>query len=737
MSVDDKLIALAKSLKLTGAHNTDAALSKKLLIDAMASGSVIVHLQKRVAAPPKKAEELPAGPLDYPQVQSAPPLIPSFLADPENGLKLASQSTTLLSASGAAAPFCSQCEKEDKTPEKSGAAGTTSDAATKTNAAVDAGAGTTTAINDTTTSLTQGAPDTTTETTSETASETAIKASDDTTPKTDDATADTAADTGTNSPINTDTIPDINPDITAPLDDINQSPQNTPLTDITDNITNSPLKDIPSPTSAGAITTGSASASKGAAAIAAASTATTAAAALAGNNTAASALADAPATNSTSEYSDYPDENDTASSTDALTDASETNNKLNPEANNPAPAQTPIDAPTSASENINTATSDTATDTGANTISSATTAETLTTGSAEASSNINTTSIATGAAATAAAVASPLIAKTALSKDSKTPTIKSEIEDVLRKEESKVSLRQKNYQYRKELASNAGNTAKQQEAAERLIDNNDNILRAEAASYVYEVDEFNRGFIQELPPAPVGLNLLDAKQIAGLENAVFTSNESGFGAALFKTDINGEMFLTYRGTNNGVTGKKDWKTNGLQGAGKETEQYNQAMRLAVQLQEALGDDVIMVGHSLAGGLASAGTAVTGNPGYTFNSAGLHPKTAVRFGGMNNEAAGKLIQTRAVEGEVLTGVQRHGDKVLSGLSAGGGAVIGGPAGAAVGYLLSKALPDVPQAIGEMKTLPSIAGGSPIARHGMDQVIDGIEAQKKDDIETLTS
>jgi len=86
--------------------------------------------------------------------------------------------------------------------------------------------------------------------------------------------------------------------------------------------------------------------------------------------------------------------------------------------------------------------------------------------------------------------------------------------------------------------------------------------------------------------------------------------------------------------------------------------------------------------------------------------------------------------------VLTGAQRHGNKVLSGLGAGGGAVAGGLVGAGLGYLLSKALPELPQAVGEMKTLPSVNGGNPVTRHGMDQVIDGIEAQKQKDIKTLS-
>jgi len=303
--------------------------------------------------------------------------------------------------------------------------------------------------------------------------------------------------------------------------------------------------------------------------------------------------------------------------------------------------------------------------------------------------------------------------------------------------QSDTEKRKENYRQRKELAAKANNTPAQQTAAARLLDNNDNILRAESATYVYQVDEFNRGHIDTLPEAPIGLNLLDPKEIPGLENATFTDEETGFGAALFESDINDETMLTFRGTNNGVTGKQDWKTNAMQGVGMETKQYDQAMKLAERIKKNLGNNFSTVGHSLAGGLASAATAVTGVKGYTYNAAGLHSDTASRKGGMSNEATTKLIQTRAVEGEVLTGAQGHGNTVLSGLGTGGGAIAGGLVGAGLGYLLSKALPELPQAVGEMKTLPSVNGGNPVTRHGMEQVIDGIEAQKQDDIKTLSS
>lgn len=301
-----------------------------------------------------------------------------------------------------------------------------------------------------------------------------------------------------------------------------------------------------------------------------------------------------------------------------------------------------------------------------------------------------------------------------------------------------VDERKQRYQERQELMAQtaSSNDPKVREANERLALNNDNILRAEAAQYVYKVDEYNRGHIAELPEPPVGLVLQNPADTPGLENAIFTDKESGFGAALFKSEINGETMLTYRGTNNGVTGKMDWITNLAQGAGKETTQYNQAMYLAEKTQRSVDGSFTIVGHSLGGGLASAGVAVTGANGYTFNSAGLHPNTAARRGGLNNSQTAAKIISQHVSGEVLTGAQKYANPLLTTITGGIGAhyggSLGGIAGAALGGLL---IPKVPEAVGEMKQLDSINGGNPIARHGMDQVIDGIEAQKTEDINIL--
>jgi len=303
-----------------------------------------------------------------------------------------------------------------------------------------------------------------------------------------------------------------------------------------------------------------------------------------------------------------------------------------------------------------------------------------------------------------------------------------------------VAQRKARYAARQKLAAATKDIPELQAASERLGFNNDNILRAEAAQYVYDVDN-SRRVGTELGPPPVGLELLDTRDIPGMEDAVVMDSDTGFGASLFKSDISGETMLTYRGTNNAHTGKQDWATNAKQGVGMETEQYNQAMDLADAAKYSLGTDVSMVGHSLGGGLASGAVGVTGNKGYTFNSAGLHESTVARRDGLSLEEISKRIETRAVDGEVLTLLQQNRKPLVAGLLSGiGSAILGPVAGIVVGLVASAALltkGGLPEAAGNMQRLESIKGGSPISRHGMDQVIEGIELQKLQDIKTLST
>lgn len=170
--------------------------------------------------------------------------------------------------------------------------------------------------------------------------------------------------------------------------------------------------------------------------------------------------------------------------------------------------------------------------------------------------------------------------------------------------------RQLRYQARKRLAISTANEPALASSSERLAFNNDNILRAEAAQYVYRVDEHKREPDKfPLPPkAPVGLETLDAAAIFKLDDPKkdpMMNKKSGFGAQLFKSEISGETMLAFRGTNIGSTGLKDAKANIGQGVGRITKQYEQAMDLARLTQQTVGD-VVMVGHSLGGSQCSRG-----------------------------------------------------------------------------------------------------------------------------------
>lgn len=103
-------------------------------------------------------------------------------------------------------------------------------------------------------------------------------------------------------------------------------------------------------------------------------------------------------------------------------------------------------------------------------------------------------------------------------------------------------------------------------------------------------------------------------------------NESGFKASLYYNEKENLYILAFAGTEN----LKDWITDIRQGIGlddKKRGQYRKATELARKLQHKIKkENLVITGHSLGGGLASIASATTGCNAYTFNAAGLHPKT---------------------------------------------------------------------------------------------------------------
>ncbi len=122
--------------------------------------------------------------------------------------------------------------------------------------------------------------------------------------------------------------------------------------------------------------------------------------------------------------------------------------------------------------------------------------------------------------------------------------------------------------------------------------------------------------------------------------------KNGFAAALYR-GMDGKYYLSFRGTK--VYSGGDWRANIAQSLSVKTSQYNQAVALARLVYEATGGNVIMVGHSLGGGLATAGAYATGADAYTYNAAGL--SYIYSLSGNPGE-----IRAHAIVGEALSAVQ---------------------------------------------------------------------------------
>lgn len=96
----------------------------------------------------------------------------------------------------------------------------------------------------------------------------------------------------------------------------------------------------------------------------------------------------------------------------------------------------------------------------------------------------------------------------------------------------------------------------------------------------------------------------------------------------------------------------DWKANIEQQFGIDTEQYNQALSIANNLsKEYRNSNLIFVGHSLGGGLASTMSISTGLDAITFNSSAL----SHTYKGVEN---GSKIAAYITDGDILDYVNEN-------------------------------------------------------------------------------
>lgn len=147
----------------------------------------------------------------------------------------------------------------------------------------------------------------------------------------------------------------------------------------------------------------------------------------------------------------------------------------------------------------------------------------------------------------------------------------------------------------------------------------------------------------------------DEVRAAGIDPSLLHHGKSGFDASFYR-NAQGAVVLAFTGTDEG----QDWKHNFGQGLGLDDPQYARAIKLGDKAKQAFGDQLVLTGHSLGGGLAAASSMVNEVPAVTFNAAGLHDGTVERYGFdadvLKQQAEQGLIRSYTVKNEILTHLQ---------------------------------------------------------------------------------
>lgn len=176
----------------------------------------------------------------------------------------------------------------------------------------------------------------------------------------------------------------------------------------------------------------------------------------------------------------------------------------------------------------------------------------------------------------------------------------------------------------------------------------------------YAVAAERRGLVPDpVPPLPGSWARMgdDELRAVGIDPALQHDGKSGFDASFYR-DGDGNVALVYAGTDQG----RDWKHNFGQGLGIKDAQYDQAIALAREAKLAFGDNLVLSGQSLGGGLAAAASMVNEIPAVTFNAAGVHDRTVERYGVdadvVKQQANDGLVRHYVVENDILTHLQEN-------------------------------------------------------------------------------
>jgi hypothetical protein len=149
------------------------------------------------------------------------------------------------------------------------------------------------------------------------------------------------------------------------------------------------------------------------------------------------------------------------------------------------------------------------------------------------------------------------------------------------------------------------------------------VRNALASRGVYSFDDMPKFSLEPKSEKDLGLGDGDTARLG--------SDVPGFKAMVYQDYITGkdQYVLAFGGTDDNIWQLEydDWRNNIKQGLGWSAPQYTAAMALGDAVGRAVGQtQLIVTGHSLGGGLASAAALVAAVHADTFNAAGLHEYT---------------------------------------------------------------------------------------------------------------
>lgn len=265
--------------------------------------------------------------------------------------------------------------------------------------------------------------------------------------------------------------------------------------------------------------------------------------------------------------------------------------------------------------------------------------------------------------------------------------------------------------------------AKLNAAADRLERNNVAIERARLSEHVYSSDQADG------KPPPEGWSQMTPAEMKelGVDPNDLVDHSTGYKANLYKSQMEDppKIVIAYAGTDD----VPDVVTDVRQGLGMKDPQYDKAMDLSNTVAtnaKGKGYVVETTGHSLGGGLASAGSAVAGLKGTTFNSAGLDKNTTAR----KYSAADRANNVKRIDAYHNTSdpLNNFQDSVGLAADAAGNRIAVAPADKNKHSWLDLI------SLNPLNTL-NTAKQMALDGHGMGQMIEAIESEKASDIDTM--